>query len=164
MKKAIFVGQAMPRFKSHPHDWPSLNLWLLTIGIRDKQIRKYFLYSALVDYFPGAFNGSHRAPSLEEIVKERPRLKKIIDDFDPDLVIPIGKLSISYCLNMSFKKLNEVVGKTYEADPYNLLGKQLTVIPLPHPSGASTWKHKDENKLLLEKALYLLKNNLPNRR
>ncbi len=99
MKKVIFVGQAMPRFKKDLHDWPSLNSWLYSIDITHNQIKKYFFYSALVDYFPGIKNGSHRVPTPEEIKQERFRLSKTLKDFDPDLVIPIGRLSIAYCLN-----------------------------------------------------------------
>ena len=30
------------------------------------------------------------------------------------------------------------------------------VIPLPHPSGASSWIHQARNKILLEKAIELI--------
>ncbi len=157
MKRAIFIGQAMPRFKKDPHDWPTLNTWLYSLGISHDQIRQNFLYSALVDYFPGSKGGSHLVPTEAEIEKERPRLHKTIRAFSPHLVVPIGKLSISYCLNQSIKTLGESIGKKFEVDPYLALGYKILVVPLPHPSGASTWRHKLENKILLTKALALLK-------
>lgn len=160
MKRVIFVGQAMPRFKKHLHDWTSLNSWLYSIGITDNQIRENFFYSALVDYFPGAKNGSHRVPSETEINKERTRLKKTIRDFDPHIVVTIGKLSLSHCLNKGVSSLKGYIGQTFKTDPYGLAGKKVMIIPLPHPSGASTWRHKPENKELLEKALEILKTNL----
>ena len=152
MKRIIFVGQAMPRVKKDPHDWPALNAWLYSIGITNNQITKFFFYSALVDYFPGSKNGSHMVPTVEEIEKERPRLIKTIINFSPDIVVPIGKLSISYCLNQEVT-LVDVVGKKFIADPYGAVGFDLEVIPLPHPSGASTWYKKRGNDKLLEQAL-----------
>jgi uracil-DNA glycosylase len=160
MKKCIFIGQAMPRSKKDPNDWPSLNSWLLAIGIEDEQIREYFLYSALIDYFPGAKNGSHNVPTKKEIEGQRKRLQKTMEDFSPNLVVPVGRLSILYCLKEPFEKLNAVVGKIYTKDPYGLMGRKLTIVPLPHPSGASVWCQKPENKTLLKKALELLKQNL----
>lgn len=160
MKRVIFIGQAMPRHKSDLHDWPSLNSWLYLLGITDTQIKRNFYYSALVDYFPGAQNGSHRVPTEKEIIKEQPRLKKTIKQFDPDLVITIGKVSLSHCLQERVGRLDKFIGKSFRADPYNLLDRELLVIPLPHPSGASTWYRKSKNKNLLTKALTLLKENL----
>jgi len=160
MKKAIFVGQAMPRHKRDPHDWPSLNKWLFSINISEDQIRDYFFYSALVDYFPGASNGSHLVPSKLEIEKERERLINTIVTFNPEIVVSIGKLSLSYCLGQRVDKLSDFIGNSYKVDPYKALKRETLVIPLPHPSGASTWRHKPENKILLRKALSLLKDSL----
>lgn len=150
----------MPRYKEDPHDWKSLNSWLYSIDLTDKLIRNYLYFSALVDYFPGVKNGSHRVPTQEEIHKEKGRLIKTLTDFSPDIVVPVGKLSTSYCLSMTVHKLEDVVGKKYFVNPYRALNSALTVIPLPHPSGASTWRYKPKNFLLLQIALKLLKNNL----
>ena len=157
MKRAIFVGQAMPRFKKDVHDWSSLNSWLYSIGISYSQIKENFFYSALVNYFPGAQNGSHRVPTSEEIKKDRHRLKKTLNGFNPDLVIPIGRLSIAYCLNKKVEPLEVNVGKTFMANPYGLF-REVLIIPLPHPSGASTW-HRT-NKRLLQVSLSLLKRGI----
>jgi uracil-DNA glycosylase len=160
MKKVIFIGQAMPRVKRNPHDWPTLNKWLYKIGLVDKDIQDNFLYSALVDYFPGSKNGSHNVPTLDEITKERKRLESTINDFDPNIVVSIGKLSLSYCLQMEINKLDEFIGNKFFVNPYGLYKENTLVIPLPHPSGASTWHKKKENILLLNKALNILKENI----
>ena len=160
MKKVIFIGQAMPRFKKDLHDWPSLNSWLYSINITHDQIRENFFYSALVDYFPGAKNGSHRVPTPEEIKKERNHLSQTLHKFNPDLVVPIGRLSIAYCLNRKVEPLEINVGKFFVVNPYELLNKEIIVVPLPHPSGASTWHHKKENKKLLQVSLSLLKRGI----
>lgn len=99
-------------------------------------------------------------PTEVEIKKERPRLRKMILDFKPDIIVAVGKLSASYCLGLKIDKLDEIIGKEFVADPYKMLGKEIKIIPLPHPSGASIWRHKKENKLLLQKALDLLKKDL----
>lgn len=160
MKRTVFIGQAMPRHKSHLHDWPSLNKWLYSIGLDDTTIKRFTFYSALVDYFPGAKNGSHKIPGHKEINKERERLKHTIIEFNPKVIVPVGRLSIAQCLNQSFQPLSLNIGKKYFTNPYKLLNKKLSVVPLPHPSGASTWKYKKENKLLLENALQLLKKEM----
>lgn len=160
MKRVIFIGQAMPRFKKNLYDWPTLNSWLYSIGVDDNHIQRFFFYSALVNYFPGSKNGSHRVPSEIEIKRERKRLAKTIYDFDPNVVVTIGKLSLSYCLQEKINLLDGYIGNTYEVNPYGLYDKKVLVIPLPHPSGASTWYKKHPNRKLLNKALGLLKENL----
>ncbi len=160
MKRCMFIGQAMPRKKSSLFDWPSLNSWLYSIGLTNPQIEKYFFYSALVDYFPGSVNGSHNIPTKEEIGKEQKRLVSMIKIFNPEITVPVGRLSISYCLDQKTQPLKSVIGKIYIKDPYLALGREIPIIPLPHPSGASTWYNKPENKKLLIKSLNLLKSNL----
>ncbi len=162
MKRTLFIGQAMPRAKRTPHDWPTLNAWLYSLGITQNQIEKYFLYSALVNYFPGSKKGSHLVPTPSEIAKDKPRLVKTIRDFNPYIVVPIGKLSIGHCLNQDFDLLTDILGQVYEVDPYQVLNKKVVVIPLPHPSGASTWHHRPAHKALLQKSLSLLKIYLSN--
>lgn len=160
MRKIIFIGQAMPRFKRNLHDWPSLNKWLYSIGLTDEYIKNNFYFSALVDYFPGSIGGSHKVPTRDEISKERKRLEKTIKAFSPDIVVCIGKLSLSYCLQQKIDKLDKHIGNKYKVDPYGIYGQEVDVLPLPHPSGASTWYKKKENYKLLLKALKLLKDNL----
>ena len=160
MKRVIFIGQAMPRVKRNPYDWPSLNSWLYSVEITQEQIEENFLYTALVDYFPGAKNGTHLVPTEKEIKKERKRLAKTIYDFKPDVVITIGKLSLSHCLQKEVNLLDKFIGKTFNVNPYGLYNKELLIIPFPHPSGASTWYKKTNNKELLNMALSLLKENL----
>ncbi len=156
----MFVGQAMPRIKRTPHDWPTLNAWLYSIGLTDRDITTNFYYTALVDYFPGSNeNGSHRVPTLEEIMDERDRLRRDIEAFEPELFVTVGKLSIVWCLQRNVA-LSDVVGLEFRVKPYGLTKDEYTVIPLPHPSGASTWYLRNENKKLLENALLLLKKSL----
>ncbi len=66
----------------------------------------------------------------------------------PELVLPVGKLAIAQL--MSFDKLVDVVGAKFRLDVH---GVEADVIPLPHPSGASTWHRTEPGKTLLAKAL-----------
>lgn len=162
MKRVLFVGQAMPAVKRHPHHWSSLNLWLYSIGLTDNDIQENFLYTALVNYFPGYKGKSYKVPSKIEIEKEKERLRKTINDFEPDVLVCIGRLSIANCFREKDIVLNNYIGKNYKLNPYGLCKKEITVVPLPHPSGASTWRHKLENKILLQKALNMLEKSIKN--
>ena len=66
----------------------------------------------------------------------------------PQLLIPVGKLAIGQFL--TFKKLTDVIGQIHEID-WN--GETMQLIPLPHPSGASTWHRTEPGKTLLTEAL-----------
>jgi hypothetical protein len=90
---------------------PSLNEWLYSINLTDMLIKEYFLYSALVDYFHGAKYGTHIVPNKQQIDDEEARLRKAIHDFDPEIVAPIGRLSISYCLSKGVEPLVKDIGK-----------------------------------------------------
>jgi uracil-DNA glycosylase len=78
----------------------------------------------------------------------------------PRLVVPVGTLAIESVLGHTGKLL-EVVGKKHRA---TLFGHTADVIPLPHPSGASTWHRMEPGKPLLEKALRLLARHTEVRR
>ena len=61
----------------------------------------------------------------------------------PQLIVPVGGLAIRRLLGIS--GLAECVGREYE------LGGA-TVIPLPHPSGASSWLNSSVNRELTARA------------
>ncbi|HSH28991.1 MAG TPA: hypothetical protein VK971_03700, partial [Thiohalobacter sp.] len=52
-----------------------------------------------------------------------------------------------------FRKLTEVVGTTHQ---HSVQGRPTDVLPLPHPSGASTWHRTDPGRDLLAQALQRL--------
>jgi uracil-DNA glycosylase len=162
MKSFAFVGQAMPKppYPDQPFGRTKLYLWFESIGISEEYITNYFHFSALVSYFPGSKNGSHIVPSEKDILAELPLLKTFLDKTKPDVIVPIGKLAIGECLQQKIKSLEDIIGNKYFVDAFGLLGIPKTIIPLPHPSGASTWFYQDKNKKLLHKALLLLKSEL----
>ncbi len=69
----------------------------------------------------------------------------------PKLIIPVGKLAIGYFLGDL--PLSETVGKSHRASH---VGGSSLVIPLPHPSGASSWIHTSGHRELVARALRLI--------
>jgi len=54
---------------------------------------------------------------------------------------------------LGFTELTRCVGERFER-------AGVPVIPLPHPSGASSWPHVPENRARLERALGLVQTEL----
>jgi uracil-DNA glycosylase len=67
----------------------------------------------------------------------------------PKLIIPVGKLAIAQLMKVD--KLKDVIGKTHQLEYCSIA---VDVIPLPHPSGASTWHNMEPGKILLQNALH----------
>jgi uracil-DNA glycosylase len=104
--------------------------------------------SALCRCFPGKAKGSRDlAPSRAMIQNCRPHLLGEFDLLRPQVVVPVGGLAIKELLGM--KRLSEAVGETFVRDG-------IVYVPLPHPSGASTWLNDAKNKERLTRALAAL--------
>ena len=69
----------------------------------------------------------------------------------PALIVPVGGLAIKRLLGIS--GLASCIGCRYERD-------EATVIPLPHPSGASGWLNLPANRRLTERAAGLVREAL----
>jgi uracil-DNA glycosylase len=161
MQRTLFVGQALPRTDpGRPFGRTHLYRWFDSVGISEEVIAQFFYFTALANYFPGSAGRSHRVPSPEEIVSERPRLIKEINEVQPEIIIPVGKLSIQEFLGIENVKLDQVIGNKFQRDPLNTLGHEIPIIPFPHPSGASSWYYQPENQQLLKNALQLLRLEL----
>jgi uracil-DNA glycosylase len=106
--------------------------------------------AAVARCFPGkARGGGDRKPDAQEIERCRRWLASESEILRPDLVIAVGTLAIEQVLGEK-APLAEVVGTTRRA---RWLGRDVEVIALPHPSGASTWHKTEPGKALLAKAL-----------
>jgi uracil-DNA glycosylase len=69
----------------------------------------------------------------------------------PKVLIPVGRLAIERFLpNLP---LAELIGTSHIVKH---VGGRSTVIPLPHPSGASSWIHEGDNRILVDKAIGLI--------
>jgi uracil-DNA glycosylase len=69
----------------------------------------------------------------------------------PELIVPVGGLAIKRLLGLS--GLAECIGSRYELDG-------AAVIPLPHPSGASSWLNLPANRELTARAATLIRDEL----
>jgi len=73
----------------------------------------------------------------------------------PRILIPVGRLAMSRFLpNLP---LDQLVGRAHHIV---VDGRGVNVIPLPHPSGASSWIHEGNHPQLLEDAIALIGREL----
>jgi len=161
MSQILLVGQA-PGHKEieicKPFAWTAgktLFKWFASIGLEEEEFRERVYMAAVCRCFPGKNpKGGDRVPSPEEIENCASWLTDEIRLLSPKLILPVGKLAISRF--MSVAKLDEIVGKKYSLV---LQDVKADIIPLPHPSGASTWHRTEPGVKLLHKALLHIKSH-----
>jgi uracil-DNA glycosylase len=73
----------------------------------------------------------------------------------PKVLIPVGRLAIGRFL--PDLPLSELIGTRHSVQH---AGGRSIVIPLPHPSGASSWIHEGDNKILVDNAIGLIAEQL----
>ncbi|MCW8962447.1 MAG: uracil-DNA glycosylase family protein [Gammaproteobacteria bacterium] len=156
--KIIQIGQAPGIHEGRvgkPFGWTAgktLFKWYESIGIDEDTFRKNVYMAAVCRCFPGKNpKGGDRVPTLHEIEQCRPWFETELQLLKPRLIIPVGKLAIQQFLE--FDKLTEVIGQQFRIQ--TSAGKS-DCIPLPHPSGASTWHRMEPGKTLLNNALQLI--------
>lgn len=158
VSEILLVGQA-PGDKEgglgRPFAWTAgktMFKWFESIGVTEDDFRRQVYMSAVCRCFPGKNpKGGDRVPDKKEIETCSQWLNKEIELLQPKLIIPVGKLAIAQYLTVN--KLVDVIGKKFEL---NMNGVDVEMIPLPHPSGASTWHRMSPGKELLAQALDLL--------
>lgn len=157
----MLIGQA-PGDKEilipKPFAWTAgktLFKWFNQIGVSEDEFRNLVCMSAVCRCFPGKKpRGGDRVPNKTEIKSCSHWLEMEYKLLQPELILPVGKLAISQFLE--FKKLTDVIGQLHQL---KINGKQVDLIPLPHPSGASTWHITAPGKTLLQSALKLVENH-----
>ena len=154
----LLVGQA-PGDKEgglgRPFAWTAgktLFKWFESIGVNEESFRQQVYISAVCRCFPGKSpKGGDRVPDKKEIETCSQWINKEIKLLQPKLILPVGKLAISQYIPVN--KLVDVIGKKFQQ---NINGVDVDLIPLPHPSGASTWHRMSPGKELLAQVLELL--------
>lgn len=154
----LLLGQA-PGAKEGPLGRPfawtagkTLFQWLGTLGIDEAGVRGHAYMAAVCRCFPGKQpKGGDRVPAPLEIETCAVHLRHEVKLLRPRLVVPIGKLAISQLVHV--EQLADVIG-THRRVTWH--GHAVDVVPLPHPSGASTWHRTEPGKTLLARALRLL--------
>ena len=69
----------------------------------------------------------------------------------PALIVTVGGLALRRMLGLA--ELTPAIGERFERDG-------ATVVPLPHPSGASSWPNVPANRIRLDRALALVHDEL----
>jgi len=154
----LLLGQAPgdkePKLQ-RPFAWTAgktLFSWFEGIGLDEKDVRSKIYMAAVCRCFPGKKpRGGDRVPNLQEVSNCRVWLEGECGLIRPELLIPVGKLAIAQFLPV--KRLTEVIGEVHRVDCF---GREIDCIPLPHPSGASTWHRTTPGKELLTDALTLV--------
>ena len=154
----LLVGQAPGDREGdlgRPFAWTAgktLFKWFDSIGVAESSFRQQVYMSAVCRCFPGKNpKGGDRVPDKIEIETCSQWLNREIALLQPRLIIPVGKLAISQYLPVN--KLVDVIGQSFSL---SIQGVVVDVLPLPHPSGASTWHRMSPGKELLSQALKLL--------
>ena len=158
MSKVMLIGQApgdREGVLGRPFAWTAgktLFKWFDSIGLDEAGFRRHVYMAAVCRCFPGKKpRGGDRVPSEQEIEQCSRWLHAEFELLKPQLIIPVGKLAISRFLPVN--RLTEVIGKSHRLTDN---GREFDLIPLPHPSGASTWHRSEPGKQLLQDALELV--------
>src|SRR5262245_13728299 len=131
--------------------------WLERSGIDEKTARNRIYIAAVTRCYPGPSPSGRgdRVPSPAEQDKCSVWLDQELRLIRPRLVIPVGRLAIARFLpNLP---LDEIVGRAFDVEH---VGGKSVVIPLPHPSGASSWIHQADHPKLLDRALSKIRSEL----
>ena len=163
VSRVLLVGQA-PGIKEpqlgRPFAWTAgktmFNWFQTYCGLDETRFRSSIYMAAVCRCFPGKnVTGGDRVPDPDEIAACSHWLNAEIGILKPSLVIAVGKLAILQFIK--FGKLTEVIGQKFEVE---FQGQRFELIPLPHPSGASTWHRTEPGKSLLENAMRLIRQHL----
>ncbi len=160
LSKVMLVGQAPGVHEgdlAKPFAWTAgkrLFQWLSSVGGDEEWTREQVYISAVCRCFPGKAKAGDRVPSRDEIANCSTWLGGELELMKPELVIPIGKLAIEWFLPQ--RPLVEQIGVVHKAAREKL---NFDVIPLPHPSGASTWFRMEPGKTLTTQALKKISNH-----
>lgn len=136
--------------------------WLKeSLGAEEEDIREIFYFTAVARCFPGKHGRGDRLPSPEEIENCREHLRREVELVKPEILLAVGKLAILEVLRdqgvTAATPLAEVVGRSFKTTFH---GQPVKAIPLPHPSGVSSWPHTEPGKTQLRKALRLLRREV----
>jgi uracil-DNA glycosylase len=129
--EVLLVGQAPGIHEGplgRPFAWTAgktLFKWFSSIGLDEERFRARVYMAAVCRCFPGKQGGADRPPSDEEVA----RCSRWLDEE---------------------VTLADVVGESF---PATRAGRRFDAIPLPHPSGASTWFRREPGVTLLARAL-----------
>jgi uracil-DNA glycosylase len=127
--------------------------WFARLGAPEPEFRRRVYIAAVLRCFPGrAAAGGDRVPAPDEIASCRPYLERELRLIRPATVIAVGQLAIARFLPEP-APLGERVGQVFTVERDRHV---FDLVPLPHPSGRSTWLVRPGNQARLEQALAAL--------
>jgi uracil-DNA glycosylase len=134
--------------------------WLERAGLDEPTAREWLYISAVTRCYPGPHPSGRgdRVPSRREREECGAWLADELRLIRPALLVPVGRLAIERFLGPV--ALADVVGREHEVAHD---GGRSIAIPLPHPSGASSWVNVAAHRALLDRALELLAQRLGTR-
>lgn len=131
--------------------------WLERAGLDERTAREAIWFAAVTRCYPGPSPSGRgdRVPGPEE----RSRCGRWLEDelriIRPALLVPVGRLAIDRFFGPA--PLDTLIGRAHHVEH---AGGESVAIPLPHPSGASSWIHAPRHEALLDAALALLRREL----
>jgi len=131
--------------------------WLQRAGVEEETARRRIYIAAITRCYPGPSPSGRgdRVPSPTEQEACAVWLDAELRIIRPKVLIPVGRLAITRFLpNLP---LHQLIGRAHEVTH---AGGKSVAIPLPHPSGASSWIHQDDHPALLDSALGLIGREL----
>ena len=132
--------------------------WFADVGIAEAVARRRIYIAAVTRCYPGPSPSGRgdRLPSPSEVANCSSWLEAELDLIRPRVLIPVGRLAIERFLGAA--PLAELVGRVHA-----LRGLPGTpaAIPLPHPSGASSWIHGPGHMDLVRASLDIIARQLP---
>jgi uracil-DNA glycosylase len=132
--------------------------WFAEVGIAETVARRRIYIAAITRCFPGSSptGRGDRLPTPAQISNCSAWLDAEISIIAPRVIIPVGRLAIERFLGTG--PLTDYVGRAHRLDKF--AGAPLA-IPLPHPSGASSWIHVPGHMDLVRSSLRLIAVHLP---
>ncbi len=122
--------------------------WLAEAGWQEDAFRASQYITAITKCYPGkppaAQSKGDRVPTAAERQLCAPFLERELALVQPALLVPVGGLAIRRFIGPG--KLGQIVGRVWQKE-----GRH--IVPLPHPSGASLWLNRPENRALVQQAL-----------
>lgn len=166
-QRAYLLGQAPGIVEGDErHPWrgragKQLRRWL---ELDEAAFYELFYIASVTRCYPGRLPAGRgdRAPSPPE----RALCARWRDDelrlLAPRLVVPVGGLAIQALLEPTIgpvaRRLTEMIGEGFTLTTGSAAGA--VCVPLPHPSGASSWPHQPGNKERLARALARIRDEL----
>ena len=158
--RAMLVGQAPGKVEAEGgrpfagRAGKTLFSWFASVGLDEATLRERMYIAAVTRCFPGAHPSGRgdRVPSPAERENCSRWLARELEIIQPRLVIPVGRLAIDSLLGPM--PLDRAIGREHRIEDGDAV-----VVPLPHPSGASSWIHMPGHRELVDRALQRIRHH-----